>query len=142
LGSLHALTATTLPRRHAGGSTAEAFASAYSAALSRDPNGCLVLSEARAYAYARCGQGGAFASSSSEVTSRVLGFCAQRTGFPPVPGFPPLPPFPFFTFPPLPSLFGPGGRRAGARRLLMERRGGGAAGAAGRGAGGGGAGRA
>jgi hypothetical protein len=106
---------------HAGGATAEAFASAYSAALGRDPSGCLVLTEARAYAYARCGQGGSFSSSGSEVTSRVLGFCAQRTGgFPPLPGFPPPPPFPFFQFPALPSLFGPGRRRGSSRRLLRR----------------------
>ncbi len=102
---------TAHPVHHlAGGSTAEAFAQAYSAAFSRDPDGCLVLTEARAYAYARCGNGNAFATSGAETTSRVIGFCARRTdNFRPTQGFnfPNLPPFPTFNFP----NFNLGGRR-------------------------------
>jgi hypothetical protein len=37
--------------------------------------GCLVLNEARALAYARCGNGASQAWSRTEATSTVLGFC-------------------------------------------------------------------
>jgi hypothetical protein len=58
-----------------GGGTATAFASAYSAALSRNRQGCVVLTQARALAVAQCsgGQFTAFAEASAE--SQVLGLC-------------------------------------------------------------------
>lgn len=68
-----------------GGSYANAWASAFAVALYQDENGCLALSKAQALAVASCG-GGAFKSySSSDATSKVLGFCGLATGA--VPGF-------------------------------------------------------
>jgi len=58
-----------------GGGTATAFAKAYSAALSVNKKGCLVLTEARALAVARC-KGGVFtASAEASVERKVLGLC-------------------------------------------------------------------
>ncbi|GBF89828.1 hypothetical protein Rsub_02532 [Raphidocelis subcapitata] len=58
-----------------GNSYATAWSSAFAVALTQDQNGCLVLSQARAMAMASCG-GGAFNSySSSDASTRVLGFC-------------------------------------------------------------------
>jgi hypothetical protein len=68
-----------------------------------------VLTEARAYAYARFGPGSAFAAASSEVTTRALGLCA-----PPGQGqgqvSPKAEP---------PAVF-PGRRRDGRRLLLLS----------------------
>jgi hypothetical protein len=58
-----------------GGARAEAFAEALSLSIDIDKKGCAVLTEARATAYARCGPEGAFASSSSSITTKVLGMC-------------------------------------------------------------------
>eukprot|EP00882_Tetradesmus_deserticola_P014244 GHRQ01015142.1.p1 GENE.GHRQ01015142.1~~GHRQ01015142.1.p1 ORF type:complete len:135 (+),score=29.30 GHRQ01015142.1:1578-1982(+) len=59
-----------------GGASAEAFSQALSQAIEQDPyTGCLVVTEAKAYAYARCGPTGAFATSGSATTERVLGIC-------------------------------------------------------------------
>lgn len=58
-----------------GGSTAQAWAEAYAVALSQDRQGCLVLNEAKAMAYARCGPGFSESWSRTEATSTVLGFC-------------------------------------------------------------------
>jgi hypothetical protein len=63
-----------------GGSRAEAFASAYAIALQQNSQGCLVLNQARAMAYARCGAGAAEAWSRAEATSTVLGFCGLWGG--------------------------------------------------------------
>lgn len=59
----------------AGGSTAQAWASAYAIALSENSQGCLVLNQAKAMAFARCGNGMAQSWSGTEATSTVLGFC-------------------------------------------------------------------
>ena len=67
----------------AGGGTAAAWASAYAVALSQDSRGCLVLSQARALASARCGAGAAEAFTKAEATSIVLGFCGLLDMLPP-----------------------------------------------------------
>lgn len=63
-----------------GGSTAQAWAEAYAVALSQDQQGCTVLNEARAIAYARCGPGFAESWVRTEATSTVLGFCGLDNG--------------------------------------------------------------
>ncbi len=64
-----------------------------------------MLTEARAYAYARCGPGSSFAAAGSEVTRTVVGACVQRAGAQPVPagfpaGEPPAPTAPTVAAPP------------------------------------------
>jgi hypothetical protein len=62
-----------------GGSTATAFAEAYSVALSRNSQGCLVLTRARAIAVAQCNGAGQFSAfAEATVTSQVLGQCRLR----------------------------------------------------------------
>lgn len=61
-----------------GGSMASAFAEAWSEALSRDKNGCLVLTKARAIAIARCTAAGAFSEAKTKITKKVLGQCKLR----------------------------------------------------------------
>lgn len=58
-----------------GGSTAQAWAEAYAVAIEQDPQGCTVLKEAHAMAYARCGPGYAESWARTEATSTVLGYC-------------------------------------------------------------------
>jgi hypothetical protein len=71
-----------------GGGSATAFASAYSVALSRNRQGCLVLTRARAIAVAQCrgGQFTAFAEASAE--SQVLGLCGLGIRLLEFPDFP------------------------------------------------------
>ena len=58
-----------------GGYRAEAFAEALSQSISINKQGCTILTEARATAYARCGPEGAFSSATSSVAAKVLGMC-------------------------------------------------------------------
>ena len=57
---------------------ASAFAEAYCQALSRDKNGCLVLTKARTTAVARCDAGGSFSNARATITKKVLGQCKMR----------------------------------------------------------------
>jgi hypothetical protein len=69
-----------------GGEEASAYAEAYSAALSIDPNGCTVLTEARAIAQAQCGGGTASASASATTTITTLcGAAVLPPSFTPAP---------------------------------------------------------
>lgn len=62
-----------------GGSTATAFAKAYSEALSINKNGCLVLTKAKAIAVAQC-KGGVFrAYAEASTEKKVLGICGILT---------------------------------------------------------------
>jgi hypothetical protein len=63
-----------------GGGTATAFASAYSVALSRNKQGCLVLTQARALAVAQCGGGQFTAYAEASAESQVLGLCGLLSG--------------------------------------------------------------
>lgn len=58
-----------------GGASAEAYAEALARAVTREGRGCYILTETRAYAYARCGPEGAQAVAGSSAVKRVLGNC-------------------------------------------------------------------
>jgi hypothetical protein len=58
-----------------GGSTATAFAKAYSAALEINKKGCLVLTKVKAFAFAQCKNGYVRAYAEASVEKKVLGFC-------------------------------------------------------------------
>jgi hypothetical protein len=59
-----------------GGGTAQAWAEAYAVAIEQNDQGCTVLKEAHAIAYAKCGPGYAQSWSKTEATSTILGYCA------------------------------------------------------------------
>lgn len=58
-----------------GGSTATAFAKAYSAALEIDKKGCLTLTKVKAFAFAQCKNGYVRTYAEASVEKKVLGFC-------------------------------------------------------------------
>ncbi len=100
-----------------GGATAAAYSEAYSVAVSKNSEGCSVLTEAFARAYAQCGPQGASAWAESGTTVEVLNDCARSNtpifvatpgptapaapGQPPPIGVPTGIPFPFYPFPPI-----------------------------------------
>lgn len=59
-----------------GGSTMEAYAEAFASSVSQQSDYCSVVTETRAYAYARCGPGGAEAWTDSASVSRIMGDCS------------------------------------------------------------------
>lgn len=61
-----------------GGSSASAYAEAYSVAISQNPDGCTVLTEAFARAYAQCGPSGAKAAAEAGTVVVVLNDCASK----------------------------------------------------------------
>lgn len=64
-----------------GGSTATAFAKAYAVALDRERNGCLVLTQVRALAVAKCQNGFVRTYADASVERKVLGFCGVLEQF-------------------------------------------------------------
>jgi hypothetical protein len=73
----------------------QAYAEALSIAVNKDPKtGCTVVSESRAFAYARCGPTGAAAAAGSSTTQRILGACNINASSPPPAPPPERPPAP------------------------------------------------
>lgn len=58
-----------------GGSTATAFAKAYSAALEINKDGCLTLTKVKAFAFAQCKNGYVRTYAEASVERKVLGIC-------------------------------------------------------------------
>lgn len=60
-----------------GGGTVKAFARAFNVAISRDEQGCVVLTKARALASAQCRGGVASSFAEASFESRTLGLCGK-----------------------------------------------------------------
>jgi hypothetical protein len=61
-----------------GGGSATAFARAFNVAISRNEQGCVVLTKARALASAQCRNGVASSFAEASVESRTLGLCGLQ----------------------------------------------------------------